>query len=168
MFMHPGKKLLFMGCDLADWNEWDHNAAVPWRIEEFAPHAGVKRLVQALNRLHREEPALHEVDFSYNGFEWIDFHDVESSVISFLRRDASGNAVIVVCNFTPVVRPSYGVGVPEQGFYREILNTDAAEFGGSGVGNMGGVISTDETRHGRPASILITLPPLAVVAFRKQ
>jgi 1,4-alpha-glucan branching enzyme len=169
MFSHPGKKLLFMGCDLADWNEWDHNAAVPWRIEEFAPHAGVRRLVQELNRLHREEPALHEVDFSFEGFEWIDFHDVESSVISFLRRGENPSEyIVVVCNFTPVVRPNYGVGVPEQGFYREILNTDAAEFGGSGVGNMGGVISLHEERHGRPASIMITLPPLSVVAFKRQ
>ena len=167
MFTHPGKKLLFMGCDLADWNEWNHDSAVPWHIQDFEAHAGIRRLVRELNRLHRHEPALHQVDFSYNGFEWIDFRDVENSTISFLRRDEEGGCVIVVCNFTPVPRLGYAVGVPETGYYTEILNTDAAEFGGSGMGNMGGVHASRHSRHGRPASLTITLPPLAVVAFKR-
>jgi 1,4-alpha-glucan branching enzyme len=169
MFTHPGKKLLFMGCDIADWNEWNHDSSVPWKIEEFADHAGIQRLVQELNRLVTHEKALHEVDFAHAGFEWIDFRDVESSVISFLRRgEKPEDCMVVVCNFTPRMRTSYSVGVPEAGFYEEMLNTDAVEFGGSGNGNLGGVEASTEARHGRPASITITLPPLAVVAFKRR
>jgi len=169
MFAHPGKKLLFMGNDIADYNEWDHNVSVPWRLLQFPLHAGVQAFVRELNRLYREEPALHQVDFEYSGFEWIDFSDVEKSIISFLRRaEKPGDDLIFACNFTPVPRMNYRIGVPEAGFYREVLNSDAAVFGGSNMGNLGGVAAEPVKAHRRPCSIAITLPPLGVVAFKRQ
>jgi 1,4-alpha-glucan branching enzyme len=167
MYAHPGKKLLFMGCDIGDYNEWNHNASVPWQILQFPLHAGLQRCVQELNRLYREEPALHQVDFEYAGFEWIDITDIEKSVISFIRRaEKADDFVVFVCNFTPVPRMNYEVGVPEPGYYKEILNTDAGAFGGSNMGNSGGVEARAVPRHHRLHSISITLPPLAVIAFK--
>jgi 1,4-alpha-glucan branching enzyme len=169
MYAHPGKKLLFMGCDIGDYNEWNHHAAVPWEVLQFPMHAGLQACVKDLNRLHREQPALHEVDFEYQGFEWIDFSDTQNSIISFLRRSADPEDYIVfVCNFTPVPRKGYEIGVPELVYYQEILNTDAAHFGGSNMGNSGGVQAKDAPRHRRPHNIAITLPPLAVVAFKPR
>jgi 1,4-alpha-glucan branching enzyme len=169
MYGHPGKKLLFMGTDIGDYEEWNHDAAVPWEVLQYPLHAGLQLLVRELNRIYRAEPALHEVDFDYRGFEWIDIADVENSAISFLRRAADpSDCVVFACNFTPVPRYGYKIGVPEPGYYREILNTDSEMFGGSNMGNGGGVMSSDKPAHGRPASLAITLPPLAVVAFKRQ
>jgi len=167
MFAHPGKKLLFMGSDIGDYNEWNHNASVPWEVLQFPMHYGLQTFVRELNRVYREEPAMHQVDFDYPGFEWIDFSDVEKSIISFLRKaEQPGNDLVFVCNFTPVPRHDYRIGVPEPGYYREILNSDAAVFGGSNVGNGGGVTADAIKAHHRPCSISITLPPLAVLAFK--
>jgi 1,4-alpha-glucan branching enzyme len=168
MYGHPGKKLLFMGTDIGDYNEWNHDAAVPWEVLQYPLHAGLQLLVRELNRIYRAEPALHEVDFDYRGFEWIDIADVENSAISFLRRAADpSDCLVFACNFTPVPRLKYTIGVPEPGYYREILNTDADMFGGSNMGNAGGLVASAKSAHGRPASLSITLPPLAVVAFKR-
>jgi 1,4-alpha-glucan branching enzyme len=167
MYGHPGKKLLFMGTDVGDYQEWDNDGSVPWEVLQYPMHAGLQSLVRELNRLYRAQPALYQVDFDYTGFEWIDIADVEKSVISFLRRaEDPAECVVFVCNFTPVPRDKYMVGVPAAGHYLEILNTDAAIFGGSNVGNPMGATSVSERSHGRPYSISITLPPLAVVAFK--
>ena len=169
MFLHPGKKLLFMGCDIGDYNEWDSTRGIPWEVLEFPLHASLQLFVQELNRLYRAQPALYQIDFDYRGFEWIDFGDAEKSTISFLRRATdSEDCIVVACNFTPVPRLSYDIGVPGEGFYEEILNSDAGMFGGSNLGNSGGVGSLPGARHGRPCHITITLPPLGVVAFRRR
>jgi 1,4-alpha-glucan branching enzyme len=169
MFTHPGKKLLFMGCDIGTYDEWDSNASVPWDLLHYPIHDGLRAYVRELNRVYREQPALHQVDAEYRGFEWIDFSDVDQSSISFLRRGKDANEfVVVACNFTPVPRAKYAIGVPETGFYRELLNSDAAMFGGSNLGNAGGVTAVATPRHGRPYTITITLPPLAVVVFRPE
>jgi 1,4-alpha-glucan branching enzyme len=169
MYTHPGKKLLFMGNDIGDYNEWDHNSSVPWWLLQYPMHAGLQLFVRELNRVYREEPALHEVDFEYSGFEWIDFSDVEKSIISFMRRaERPGNDLVVACNFTPVPRTNYRIGVPAEGFYREILNSDAAMFGGSNMGNGGGVNADLVQKHRHPCSISITLPPLGVVVFKRR
>jgi 1,4-alpha-glucan branching enzyme len=167
MWAHPGKKILFMGADVGQPWEWSHNGSVSWDLLQYDYHRKLQTLVRELNRLYRSEPALYEVDFHHTGFEWIDFHDAEGSVIAFIRRAEQGSAFVVICcNFTPVPREKYRFGVPEEGFYEEILNTDSEIFGGSNVGNGGLVSSIPETQHGRPHSIDVTLPPLAVVAFR--
>jgi 1,4-alpha-glucan branching enzyme len=167
MFMHPGKKLLFMGCDIGDYEEWNSAASVPWEVLEYPLHASLQFFVQELNRLYRSQPALYQVDFDYSGFEWIDIADVEKSTISFLRRASNrDDFVVIACNFTPVPRLNYDVGVPEPGHYEEVFNSDAAIFGGSNLGNYGGVPSREGKRHNRPCHIQITLPPLAVVVFR--
>jgi 1,4-alpha-glucan branching enzyme len=169
MWAHPGKKLLFMGQDIGQREEWNHDSGVRWDLLQFDCHRGLQTLVRELNRLYRESPALFQVDFRPAGFEWVDLHDVESSIISFLRRaEDPKDFVLFCCNFTPVPRHGYEIGVPEEGFYEEILNTDAAVFGGSNAGNGGAVSTNPVARHGRPYSIAITLPPLAVVAFRKR
>ncbi|SPF45059.1 1,4-alpha-glucan branching enzyme [Candidatus Sulfopaludibacter sp. SbA4] len=169
MWAHPGKKLLFMGQEIGQREEWNHDRGIRWELLEFDPHRKLQALVRELNRLYRASPALYQVDFHHTGFEWVDFHDWENSVIAFLRRgEDPADYIVVCCNFTPVVRKGYEFGVPEEGFYEEILNTDSELFGGSNVGNGGMVTSTPTPRHGRPHSIAVTLPPLAVVAFRKR
>jgi len=169
MWAHPGKKLLFMGQEIGQREEWNHDRGIRWGLLEFDPHRKLQALVRELNRLYRASPALYQVDFHHTGFEWVDFHDWENSVIAFLRRgEDPADYIVVCCNFTPVVRKGYEFGVPEEGFYEEILNTDSELFGGSNVGNGGMVTSTPTPRHGRPHSIAVTLPPLAVVAFRKR
>jgi 1,4-alpha-glucan branching enzyme len=168
MWAYPGKKLLFMGSEFGQVNEWYHETSLDWHLLEAGPyHRGVQRLVSELNRLYRAEPALHQVEFEPAGFEWIDCRDSEQSVLSFVRhaRDAR-DAVVCVCNFTSVPRHHYRVGVPRPGFYAEVLNTDSAIYGGSNLGNMGGVSSEPVPWHGRPHSILLTLPPLAAVWLR--
>jgi 1,4-alpha-glucan branching enzyme len=167
MYAHPGKKLLFMGCDIGQYEEWDYNGSVRWDLLEHEYHHKLQALVGALNRLYRANPALYQEDFHSSGFEWIDFSDVDNSVIAFLRW-AKGRAEFVMfcCNFTPVPRTDYLFGVPAEGFYEEALNTDSVAFGGSNMGNGGGVWSAPVASHGRPHSISVTLPPLAVVAFR--
>lgn len=164
MYGQPGKKLLFMGAELAQWREWRHDDSLDWHLLQFPAHEGVLRLLADLNRLYRETPALHELDCRREGFEWVDCNDAHASVLSFLRsgRDP-GEAVLVVCNFTPVPRIGYRVGVPWGGTWREILNTDAHEYGGSGMGNGGAVTAEEGPVHGRPYCLALTLPPLAAL-----
>jgi 1,4-alpha-glucan branching enzyme len=167
MFGHPGRKLLFMGCDFGQTEEWNHDLGLPWHLLQWPVHHKLMTMVQELNRFYRREPALYEVDDSYAGFEWIDFHDVEASVISFVRFARNQEDFLVFCcNFTPVPRHNYKIGVPRSGVYREVFNTDADMFGGSNLGNLGETVAADAPSHGRPASMWITLPPLAVVVFK--
>jgi 1,4-alpha-glucan branching enzyme len=169
MWGHPGKKLLFMGQDIGQREEWNCNTGVRWELLEFDYHRKLQALMRELNRLYCSNPALYQVDFHYTGFEWIDFHDWEASIIAFLRRaEDPSDFLLFCCNFTPVPRHGYEFGVPEEGFYEEILNTDSELFGGSNVGNGGCVSSRPVPKHNRPYSIAVTLPPLAVVAFRKR
>ncbi len=168
MYGHPGKKLLFMSSEIGQWNEWDCNGSVEWDLLRFDSHRQLQRYVADWNRLYCEQPALWEVDFEWHGFEWIDFHDAQHSVVCFLRRAADpDDALIFVCNFTPVARYGYRVGVPGPGWYREVLNSDAGIYGGSNVGNSGGVEADEHPCHGRTHSLSITLPPLAVVVFQR-
>ena len=169
MWGHPGKKLLFMGQDIGQREEWNSNSAVRWELLEFDFHRQLQDLVRELNRLYRANPALYQVDFHYSGFEWVDFHDWENSIISFARHsEEPRETVLFCCNFTPMPRFAYEFGVPEEGFYEEILNTDSEIYGGSNLGNGGLVSSRPLPRHNRAQSISVTLPPLAVVAFRKR
>ena len=169
MFGHPGKKLLFMGGEFGQWDEWYHEAGLDWHLLEYPPHQGVKKWVEDLNRFYRSEPAMHELDFTIEGFEWIEFRDSESSIISFIRKGKSNNdIVLVVCNLTPVPRYNYRVGVPRGGFWREVLNSDAPIYGGSGHGNAGGVEAVPIPIHGRYNSISLTLAPLGVLFFKSD
>jgi 1,4-alpha-glucan branching enzyme len=169
MWAHPGKKLLFMGQDIGQREEWNCNTGLHWELLEFDCHRKLQTLMRELNRLYRASPALYQVDFHYSGFEWIDFHDWEASIIAFLRRaEDPSDFILFCCNFTPIPRQGYELGVPEEGFYEEILNTDSELFGGSNMGNGGCVSSRPVPKHNRPNSIAVTLPPLAVVAFRKR
>jgi 1,4-alpha-glucan branching enzyme len=165
MWATPGKKLLFMGGEFGQGREWNHDSSLDWHQLGLPPHYGVLRWIMDLNRLYREERSLHEGDCQSWGFEWVDASDAGTSVLTFLRLGGYETA-LVVCNFTPVVRHEYRVGVPHGGYWRELLNGDAPEYGGSGVGNEGGVMATAEPCHGRPCSLLLTLPPLAVVFFK--
>jgi len=162
MFAHPGKKLLFMGNEIAQQREWDHDQSLDWHLLSEPEHEGIQRLTRDLNRLYAAKPALHEVDFDAAGFEWIDYGDRDSSILSWLRRDSAGNVVICVANLTPLVRESYRLGVPEGGTYRTLLSTDAEQYGGSGVG-AGSFEANNNGQHGRRYSIDLTLPPLATV-----
>jgi 1,4-alpha-glucan branching enzyme len=166
MWAHPGKKLLFMGSEFGQRREWTHEEGLEWWVLQHPEHAGIQRWVADLNALLRSEPALHEVDFAQGGFEWIDCHDSDNSVISFLRRPRAGPPLLVVCNFTPVPRHNYVVGVPQGGYWRELLNGDAPLYGGSGMGNLGGVDSAPVPAHGQFHSLTVTLPPLATVFFK--
>jgi 1,4-alpha-glucan branching enzyme len=167
MFGHPGRKLMFMGCEIGQTWEWNHDEGLPWWLLNFPVHNTLQTLVRELNRLYRSQPALYEVEDSYEGFDWIDFRDAESSVIAFLRFARNRDDFLVFCcNFTPVPRDGYRIGVPRAGLYREIFNSDAAMFGGSNVGNGGAVVAQNTPWHGRPASIAVVLPPLAVVVFK--
>jgi 1,4-alpha-glucan branching enzyme len=168
MWTHPGKKLLFMGGEIGQWREWNHDTALDWHLLQDPTHAGLQQWVADLNRLYRGEAALHQRDFEASGFEWIDSNDYDNSVITFLRRGNDGQPVLVACNFTPVVREGYRVGVPIAGGWRERLNSDAPTYGGSGVGNLGRVVSEPVAWHGREQSVRLTLPPLAMVAFSPE
>jgi len=169
MYGHPGKKLLFMGGEFAQEREWNHDRSLDWHLLEKPGHAGMQRLVRDLNRLYRGTPALHQRDCEANGFEWIDGGDKAASVLSFLRRGSSPDLhAVIVCNFTPVVRENYRVGVPEPLRYREVFNSDAAAYGGSNVGNGGGVSAEATPWHGKSWSMALTLPPLATLIFLPQ
>ncbi len=164
MYGHPGKKLLFMGCELGQWREWNHEESLEWNVLDYPFHRGLQRWVRDLNMLLRSEPALHEVDFSIEGFSWIDFRDWENSILVFMRNDKSnGRKVLVACNLTPVVRYGYRVGVPVPGYWREALNSDSDAYGGANVGNNGGLDTEPVPSHGRMQSLSLTLPPLGVV-----
>ncbi|HET6659332.1 MAG TPA: 1,4-alpha-glucan branching protein GlgB [Rubrobacter sp.] len=166
MYTHPGKQLLFMGGELGQRREWNHDSSLDWHLLEETPHRGVRSLVKDLNALYSATPALYEVDFEPAGFGWIEGGDMENSVVSFLRR-GNKDLAIVVCNFTPVVRHGYRIGVPEGGTYEEALNTDDTRYGGSGVGNSEGVSVEKVPSHGQPYSVSLTLPPLATMILKK-
>jgi 1,4-alpha-glucan branching enzyme len=168
MYAHPGKKLLFMGGEFGQWREWNHNQSLDWHLNDWPEHDGLKRLVIHLNHLYRNERALFELDDSYEGFEWIDFHDSDNSVIAFMRKDRVGGVLVFVVNATPMVREAYRVGVNGDGWYEEILNTDAQTYGGSNVGNMGGMNADDLAWQGKSHSLLLRLPPLAVIGFKRH
>jgi 1,4-alpha-glucan branching enzyme len=168
MHGHPGKKMLFMGGEFGQWCEWNHDSSLEWHLCQFDPHAGLQRLVRDLNWLHQQEPALHEVDHEWSGFQWIDFNDAQHSVIAFLRKAKDPtDQIVCLCNFTPVPRYDYRVGVPLDGYYRELINTDSALYGGSNVGNAGGVDSTSIPCHGLAHSLVVTLPPLSVLFLKR-
>jgi 1,4-alpha-glucan branching enzyme len=169
MFGHPGKKLLFMGSEFGQWSEWNHDSTVDWHLLESPLHSALARWVRDLNTLYRGQPALHELDFDVGGFAWVDCKDIQRSVISFLRRGRNPeDQLLFVCNFTPVVRQNYRVGVPREGFWKEVLNSDAPLYGGSGQGNFGGLESVALPIHGQPYSLNMTLPPLGIVVCQPE
>ena len=165
MFAHPGKKLLFMGNEIAQWHEWNHDQSLDWHLLEYAPHSGVQRLVADLNRMYRSTPALYEIDFDGAGFEWIDWNDRDNSVFSWVRRDRSGGIVVCVANLTPIVRNDFSIGVPFAGDYHVLLNSDDAQYGGSGHGATS-YSTRAESHHGRPNSLRLSLPPLATLIIQ--
>jgi 1,4-alpha-glucan branching enzyme len=168
MFAHPGKKLMFMGCEFGQWREWTSEESLDWHLVDQPLHAGLRRWVQDLNHAYQREPSLHEVDFEGAGFSWIDCHDNENSVVSLMRKARDPrDFTIVIVNFTPVPRPAYRIGVPEAGFYREVLNSDAALYGGSNMGNKGGLHSEPIPDHGFDQSVSLTVPPLGFVLLKK-
>ncbi|HMS83297.1 MAG TPA: 1,4-alpha-glucan branching protein GlgB [Nitrospira sp.] len=167
MYGHPGKIMLFMGGEFGQWREWNHDDSLQWHLCQDEPHLGLQRFVRDLNWLYRSEPALYEVDYDWTGFQWIDINDTENSVISFVRKAKNqNNQIICICNFTPVPRYGYRVGVPMPGWYRELLNSDAHMYGGSNLGNGGGVTAESVASHGLSHSIAVTLPPLSVLYFK--
>jgi 1,4-alpha-glucan branching enzyme len=168
MYGHPGKKLLFMGGEFGQTNEWNHETSLDWFLLEMGPyHRGLQCLVRDLNALYRAQPALHQVDFSSEGFQWIDCDDSDASVVSFLRRAKDPeDFLLFICNFTPLVRSHYRVGVPRGGIYQERINTDAAIYGGGNVGNAGHVLAEPIPTHGHPFSLDLDLPPLGALVFR--
>jgi 1,4-alpha-glucan branching enzyme len=169
MFGHPGKKLMFMGCEFGQWPEWNHDCGLEWAYVNDSPHRGIRRLVTDLNRLYRAEPALFDLDFDPAGFRWIDCNDHLNSVVSFMRRARDGrDFVVVVLNFTPVVRHDYVVGVPAAGVYRELINTDSEIYGGSNQGNAGAIASQPIAAHGHAQRLQLTLPPLACLILKKN
>jgi len=168
MFAHPGKKLMFMGGEFGQRREWNHDSSLDWHLLEQPLHRGLQQLVRDLNHLYRQTPALHEMDCEAAGFEWIEANDNDNSVLTFLRRGRGNGFIVTVCNFTPVVRERYRIGVPLPGHYVERLNTDSVIYGGSNVGNLGGVAAEPRASHGRPHSIELTLPPLATLLLEWQ
>jgi len=167
MYAQPAKKLLFMGAEIGQWGEWNHESGLEWHLLRYEPHAGLQRWVRDLNRLYRQEKALHELDFHPAGFEWIDCNDADSSTISLLRRaNSTTDLLLAVCNFTPVPRRDYRLGAPRGGLWQEVLNSDALEYGGSGWGNLGGLEAAPMPLHGRPFTLNLTLPPLGVVFLK--
>jgi 1,4-alpha-glucan branching enzyme len=169
MFGHPGKKLMFMGGEFAQWREWRHDESLDWHLLEYPDHQGIQHLVRDLNRLLAAEPALYQVDADHTGFEWIDCSDFESSVVSFIRRAHDRwDFVVVAVNFTPVPRLDYVIGVPEPGRYLELLNSDASLYGGSDIGNSGVIESEPVPAHGRPHRLTLTLPPLSCLFLKRE
>jgi len=169
MCAQPGKKLIFMGGEFGQWGEWNHEEGLDWHLLSYPLHRCLKRWVEDLNQLYRGEPALHELDFDPAGFEWIDCNDSQQSVLSRIRKGRSADdALIIVCNFTPVPRFNYRVGAPRGGYWREILNSDSEEYGGSGHGNLGVAEASPIPFHGRQYSLNLTLPPLGAVFFKRE
>ncbi len=167
MYAQAAKKLMFMGGEFGQWSEWNHDLSLDWHLLENPMHAGLQNWVADLNRIYRSEPAMHELDFDWQGFDWIDCNDSDQSVISLVRKGKSQEEVVlVVCNFTPVPRYDYRIGVPTGGFWRELLNSDAGDYGGSGLGNFGGVHADEISHHGQPYSVNLNLPPLAIAFFK--
>jgi 1,4-alpha-glucan branching enzyme len=168
MWTHPGKKLLFMGGEFGQWNEWNHEASLDWHLLERPLHRGLSQWIGDLNRVLRQRGALHTRDFDTEGFRWIDASDSEQSVLTYLRRSARDEYLLVACNFTPVPRYNYRLGAPVAGTWTEVLNSDAGIYGGSGQGNQGAVATTPLPAHGFYHSLVVTLPPLSVVMFEPQ
>lgn len=168
MWTHPGKKLLFMGQDFGQWDEWGELKSLDWHLLDYEPHNKLQKLIKDLNKLYKNEPALYEVDFEPFGFEWIDFYDSDNSVISYIRKARNGDFLVISLNFTPVPRYEYRIGVPHLGFYQEMLNSDSADYWGGNVGNNGGMEADPIGWQGRPYSLKITLPPLGGVIFKLQ
>jgi len=167
MFAHPGKKLLFMGAELAQYDEWNHDRSLDWHLLDYPVHSGVQKLIRDLNVVYRATPALYEVDFSADGFEWIDLNDQDNSMFSWIRRDKSGNSVICITNFTPIVRYDYRVGINESRQYVELINSDAKEYGGSGIRN--GTLSPEDVEYqGKPCSLALTIPALATLIIKPR
>ncbi|MBX3414474.1 MAG: 1,4-alpha-glucan branching protein GlgB [Pirellulales bacterium] len=169
MWTHPGKKLLFMGGEFGQWNEWNHDTCLQWDLLQWDSHRGLQKWVADLNHLYRREPALFEVDFDHHGFEWIDCHSYDESTLSYIRKAKDpNNYLVVACNFTPVVRQHYCIGVPEVAWFEEVANSDSMYYAGSNVGNGPGAFSVPEPHHGRPARLELTLPPLGVVVLKPR
>ncbi|MEO8204894.1 MAG: 1,4-alpha-glucan branching protein GlgB [Chthoniobacterales bacterium] len=166
MWAHPGKKLIFQGMEFGQWDEWSHARSLDWHLTSHSLHDGLKRLIQHLNWLYAHEPALYELDDTYEGYEWIDFHDSDNCVWSFARKGKDGSLLVFVINATPIVRGGYRIGVGGPGWYEEVLNTDSETYGGSNVGNMGGKWAEAIDWQGKSHSIQIDLPPLSVSAFK--
>ncbi|MGB6066864.1 MAG: 1,4-alpha-glucan branching protein GlgB [Desulfomonilaceae bacterium] len=167
MYSQPGKKLLFMGGEFGQWREWNHDESLDWHLLEHPLHKGLQRWIQDLNRVYIDEPGLHEFDFDQRGFEWIDSNDSDSSVLSFIRKGSRPeDTLVVACNFTPVPRHNYMIGVDSGGYWKEMLNSDATLYGGSGQGNIGGVETAPISCHGRRYCLTLVLPPLAMVLFK--
>ena len=167
MHAQPGKKLLFMGDEFGQWREWNHDTSLDWHLLNEPLHQGLRRWVRDLNTAHRGEPALHQRDFRPEGFAWADVHDSEQSVIGLFRKGAGPDDIILIaCNFTPVPRHNYRFGVPRAGYWKEILNSDATLYGGSGQGNIGGVHTTPVGWHGHLQSVNLVIPPLGMVALK--
>ena len=169
MYSHPGKKMLFMGGEFGQSWEWNHDDSLQWHLCQHEPHVGLQQYVHDLNWLYRSEPALYEVDYDWTGFQWIDIHDTENSIISFLRKATDpNNQIVCVCNFTPIPRHGYRIGVPFLSRYREVLNSDSQIYGGSNMGNGGSVMAEPVSVHGFPNSIALTVPPLSVLYFKAE
>jgi len=169
MWSHPGKKLLFMGCEFGQWDEWNHNENLQWELLDWHPHKGVQRLVADLNKLYQSEPALYEVEFDGGGFEWVDCMSSEDSMVAFLRKAKNQeDHLLICCNFTPVTRDNYRIGVPFDGWYDEVLNTDAEIYGGANTGNHPGRQAEAFEAQGRSHSISVNLPPLGVAIFKPK
>jgi 1,4-alpha-glucan branching enzyme len=169
MYALPGKKLLFMGAELGQWDEWNHESSIDWHLLDRPEHDGIRRWLADLNRAYREEPALHELDCDPAGFEWVHASDSESSVLAFMRlAKGGGSAALAVFNLTPVLRPHYRIGAPRPGAWRELLNSDADVYGGSGAGNMGRVETVAEPAHGRDHSMTLVLPPLSCLILAHE
>jgi 1,4-alpha-glucan branching enzyme len=169
MWTHPGKKLLFMGGEFGQWNEWNYDTSLQWDLLQWESHQGLQKCVADLNKLLRREPALHQVDFDGAGFEWIDCHNYDISTLAYIRKARDpADYCVVVCNFTPVPRLSHRLGVPERCWYEEVFNSDSMYYSGSNLGNGPGLAADDLPSHGRPHSLLLTLPPLATIVLKPR
>jgi 1,4-alpha-glucan branching enzyme len=169
MYAHPGKKLLFMGGEFGQWSEWNHDHGLDWHLTGWDWHQGVQRLITDLNRLYRDEPALHAIDFDWQGFDWLQADDAANSIFAWARRGLTpDDTIVAVCNWTPVVHQAYRIGVPQPGFYREVFNSDAAVYGGSNVGNAGGVTASETSTNGQPYTVQLHVPPLGVVLLKPE
>jgi len=169
MYGHPGKKMLFMGGEFGQREEWNHDRSLDWHLLQYAFHAGIQTLVRDLNRLYRTERPLHAIDHDWPGFQWVDFHDAANSIVAFLRKSPDPEEhILCVCNFTPVPRYDYRIGVPRGAYYREVLNTDASIYGGGNMGNGGGLHAQWNPSHGLPFSLALTLPPLSVLFLKAE
>jgi 1,4-alpha-glucan branching enzyme len=167
MWSHPGKKLLFMGGEFGQWNEWNYDISLQWHLLQWSSHQGLQKYLRDMNHLYQRERSLHEIDFDPAGFEWVDCHNYDQSILCFLRKAKDPrDYLLICCNFTPVPRMTHRIGVPEHCWYEEISNSDSCHYGGSNLGNNSGVMSEEIPSHGRPCSVLLTLPPLSVVVLK--